>query len=242
MNKKVFSNIALLFLSIIIGILLTSQFKTTIPENSFVLLNSIVGLKNEIEKNKNEIYLLKQSIEKKKQELSKLKEADDESEISEIILKEIEKMKIISGYEDVWGPGIFITVADSTETDFSEYSQEYYDIVHDIYLTNIVNELKIEGAEAISINGQRILPSSEINCGGPVIRINKRSITNPFIIKAIGDPKKLYNAISGPNGYGTFLKEYYHLNIKTQISDYIYISGHDKDIKLKYIRKSEEGD
>jgi len=242
MNKNLYSKILVLGLSILLGTLLSFQFKNDLDESSFVSLNSIVDIKNEISKAKNEIDLLNKSIIKKKDELNKLEVAHNKGDISNVLIDEIENIMTLTGFKDVWGQGVYITVDDSEETNFSEYSQEYYDIVHDIYLTNLVNELKKAGAEAININGQRLLVTSEINCAGPVIRINKRAITNPFIIKAIGDPKKLYNAISGTNGYGTYLKDYFNLNIRTQISDYIYISKYDKEINFDFVVKSKEGE
>ena len=47
------------------------------------------------------------------------------------------------------------------------------------------------GAEAISINGQRIVARTEIRCVGPVITVNGTRIAPPIKIQAIDDPNVL---------------------------------------------------
>ena len=67
-----------------------------------------------------------------------------------------------------------------------------YFIVHDSDMLHVINELRGAGAEAISINGTRILSTSRISCGGPTIKIGKfERIAPPFIIHAIVNPDDL---------------------------------------------------
>ena len=54
-----------------------------------------------------------------------------------------------------------------------------------------VNELRAAGAEAISINGQRIVANTAIRCVGPVTLINTSKVSPPFIIAAIGSQSDL---------------------------------------------------
>lgn len=79
-------------------------------------------------------------------------------------------------------------------------------IVHDADLRAIVNELKNAGAEAISINGQRLVSTTAITCIGNVIKVNDERITSPFTIKAIGLSESLAG-INRPGGYIEKLKE-----------------------------------
>lgn len=65
-------------------------------------------------------------------------------------------------------------------------------LVHDQYLREIVDDLRIAGAEAISVNGTRIITGiTEIICNGPTVRINGIQQAQPYIIRAIGDRYKL---------------------------------------------------
>ncbi len=74
-------------------------------------------------------------------------------------------------------------------------------VVHDGDLLEVVNALKNAGAEAISINNQRITNSSSITCIGNVIKINGEKVSVPYVINAIGLPEKLYGSITMPGGY-----------------------------------------
>lgn len=58
----------------------------------------------------------------------------------------------------------------------------------------VINELKIAGAEAISVNGKRIHETSYIRCTGPVITVDGETFPAPFVIEAIGNPETLADA------------------------------------------------
>ncbi len=64
-------------------------------------------------------------------------------------------------------------------------------IVHDYDLQLVVNELTASGAEAIAINGQRVISRTAIRCVGPTIMVNNVPIVPPFEILAVGDPGTL---------------------------------------------------
>ena len=64
-------------------------------------------------------------------------------------------------------------------------------IIHDYDIRTILNELKTAGAQAIAINGERVVPMSEQICVGPTIIINDNRYPVPYIIEAIGEPDGL---------------------------------------------------
>jgi uncharacterized protein YlxW (UPF0749 family) len=96
-----------------------------------------------------------------------------------------------AGLTNVRGDGIVITMQDAQTA--GDIIEDY--IIHDADITGILNELRGNGAEAISINGERILGTSKLVCAGPTIFLNKSRYPPPYVIKAIGDPDILYNAI-----------------------------------------------
>ena len=109
------------------------------------------------------------------------------------------------GLTEVTGPGVIITIADS-EIDSTSVLNTSDLLIHDIDLLKVVNELKNAGAEAISINNQRIILTTPIICGGNIININGERIGSPFEIKAIGSPEALAN-LSRPGGWLSKLEE-----------------------------------
>ena len=70
----------------------------------------------------------------------------------------------------------------------------------------VVNELKAAGAEAISVNDQRIISTSAIRCVGPVIQVNYQKVATPIVIKAIGNAQYLESAMNIKNGIVDLLK------------------------------------
>lgn len=138
------------------------------------------------------------------------KVAESDSSLSEKEQRVNENNKLL-GYTDIKGNGIVIVLADNKgilnesstiATDVSEYVLHYIDLIQ------VVNALKNAGAEAISINGQRIVSTTAIVCIGNVISINGEKVANPFEIKAIGDQEKLYGGITMLGGYVGILQNY----------------------------------
>lgn len=122
----------------------------------------------------------------------------------------------ILGLSEVTGNGIIITVNDSISLNI--FDDPNSSVVHDTDLMNIVNVLKNSGAEAISINGQRIVTTSAIECDGNVIMINGEKIAAPFVIKAIGFPESLIS-VNMIGGYVYNLKNERNLEVKIETSD-----------------------
>lgn len=96
----------------------------------------------------------------------------------------------------VSGPGLLVTLANagSDADDDPVGSGAEADIrgrVRDGDLQQVVNALWAAGAEAISINGQRLGPTSAIRFAGEAVLVDFRPVTNPYEVSAIGDPERL---------------------------------------------------
>ncbi len=112
---------------------------------------------------------------------------------------QIQTLGLLSGTTDVHGEGIIITLYDGTGSN---------ELVHDSDVLTVVNELRVAGAEAISVNNQRIITTSPIRCVGSVIQINYQKVAAPFEIKAIGNAQYLESALLIKNGVVDVLKGY----------------------------------
>ena len=135
-------------------------------------------------------------LEKAEEELEKNRELVSKNDGNSLGLeKQLQRNHILMGTTEVTGPGVIMNLEDSI------------DLVHDLDIITIVNELKNAGAEAISVNDQRIVSTTAITCDGNVILINGQKIGSPFTILAIGYPEKLMGALSRPGGYIELLNE-----------------------------------
>lgn len=113
----------------------------------------------------------------------------------------------LAGLKSMKGEGLVINIEDSKRQPTADVRAEDL-IIHNTDLESVVNELKIAGAEAISINGNRVLANTSIRCVGPVILINDQKIASPFVIKVIGNAQYLESALSIKGGIADYLRKY----------------------------------
>lgn len=147
-------------------------------------------------------------------------------EASELLQKELEQQNNLLGKNNVKGTGVVITL---TDTRAQKISSE------DLRL--LLNELKTAGAEAISINGQRIIYSSYIvDIGGTYISVNGERIVSPYEVKAIGNPTYLESGLSKKQyGYiDTKLEEGKDIILERQ--DEILIDAYTGDLNMEYVQ------
>ena len=98
-----------------------------------------------------------------------------------------------------------------------------------------MNELRDAGAEAISINNERITNISDVvDISDRYIMVNGNRIASPYIIKAIGDKTYLKSALTIRNGYYD-IKQKAEYTIDIQEKANIKINKYSKEVTLKYI-------
>ena len=135
------------------------------------------------------------------------------------------------GKTDVRGEGIYITLEEGEEFESKIKADE---------LMIIVNYLKDAGAEAIEINGERIVSSTfivDIGTNSSYIKINGKRVSSLYEISAIGDADYLKSSLVGKGGYAQKLT-----NLGQQISietaRRVTISKYDgDDLSTKYIKE-----
>lgn len=163
------------------------------------------------------------------------KESDEKT--SELLQKELEQLNTALGKTDVEGEGIVIGITDKGGTQLSE--DEVVRAIDEEDLLIIVNELFAAGAEAISINDQRIVVTSDIfklgDGDNAFLKVNGNRILSPYIIKAIGNQTYLESAILGKGGHVDALKELGH-EISIDKAKKVKIDKYPNDISTKYIK------
>ncbi len=153
----------------------------------------------------------KRAVEQLEEEIRQLRQRTTDLENAlasgtkqtELLNASLQEAKMLAGLVEVEGPGIELVLRDSTRKPTPGSVESVLPdlfIIHDYDLLRVVNELRQSGAEAVSINGQRIVASTGIRCVGPVIYINDVKMASPFTILAIGDPQTLEGALLTPGG------------------------------------------
>ena len=136
------------------------------------------------------------------------------------------------GLTALQGEGIIIRLEDGDEGPNTTLRDS---VVHDSDLKAIVNDLCTAGAEAISINGQRVVSTTAITCIGNVIKINDEKIGNPFEIRAIGSKARLDGAVS-MNGRTLNQMKKDGIKVEVKRSDSVVVSRFDGIFTRDYIR------
>ncbi|WP_024834750.1 DUF881 domain-containing protein [Ruminiclostridium josui] len=195
---KVKDNFIILFIIFaILGMLVTVQIRSTVSmQKQSALTLDYNRLKSQLDTRVKEGEQYKAQIAELEQKKEDFLKASPGTNSSNSLKSELDYLKFISGLTDVTGDGIVITLNDAENPD--PESQMNY-IIHDYEIYGIINDLRVAGAQAIAINDERLIATSEQICTGPTIKINKNRYAVPFEIKAIGDPGKLYSAIKNSN-------------------------------------------
>ena len=98
-------------------------------------------------------------------------------------------LALATGSSAVSGPGITVTLTDRATPGKRSGA------VRDQDLAMVVNAMWGAGAEAVSINGQRIGPTTFVRTAGSVILVNITPVSSPYVVSAIGDSNALSVAL-----------------------------------------------
>lgn len=142
-----------------------------------------------------------EKLEEKEIELERIRtlaaSSNTEDQSKENELKENNKLL---GLTEVKGQGVIIKLDDNRNINQDELLGDISSyLVHEEDLLQIVNELFNAGADAVSINNQRIVSTTSILCDGNILRVNGEITGVPITIKAIGD--WIYYNLNRPQGY-----------------------------------------
>ena len=205
-------NIFIAILSFIAATFIVSGVDASIDENTIYVIKNLDHYEKNVEDMRNIVENLKEEVNIEKKSIDRYENISYLDDIISINA-EIEELKFYNGFTDVRGPGIYLRVSDSTSEDESLDIMER--IIHDVDITVLLNDLKAAGAEAIDVNGKRIINISEVVCAGPILRINGEAVPAPFIIRAIGDMESLYASITEEGTYAYNLKNNYGMEVES---------------------------
>jgi uncharacterized protein YlxW (UPF0749 family) len=154
----------------------------------------------------------------------------------DVFKKDLERAKLLAGMNDVVGSGVIVTLIDAKAGGNTNGNNDLtYSVIHDTDIALVVNELRASGAEALSINGNRLLATSEIRCAGPVFSINNIKTSAPFVIEAIGNPDTMERSLKMTGGVVDYL-EPFGIGIKIEKKSSIVVPKFNGVLDFKYAR------
>lgn len=228
MQIKSLKNNLILFFSFFLTMVIVAQIRIIEDQYLYTSLKSIKVMEDDLSIETEELTHLHQLKEEKQKELDAFLNIKKPEKSSELLNEILLRRKMQAGYQKLQGKGVIIELMDSEE-EAGDGENPNNLLIHDQDILILLNDLKVAGAEALSVNGQRIVARSEIKCSGATITINGTTYGQPFIIKAIGDPKQLEAAVLSPDSYDDILQQLYHIRLKTEIKDFVEIGAFEKE-------------
>ena len=166
-----------------------------------------------------------EETEAKIEEYRQTKQSNEETE--KLVDTELEQVNMTLGKTDVEGEGIEVILRETENEEIGKIN------ANDLLV--IVNSLKLAGAEAISINDERIINMSDIvTINDTFIKVNGQRILAPYVIKAIGNQTYLESALLGNGGYIDELKKIGH-DVSIEKVNKVKIAKYNDEIKMKYM-------
>ncbi len=233
---KLKNQIIIAILGIILGIIISFQYK--VYKESLSVSGSIYKKQSDITTALVKVTEEKKLLSSELETLSlRLTEIENAAAKDNAIIKNLNDLvrqyEIIAGLTNVSGEGVIITIDNPPESSEKSILSYLSDIL------KLINDLNAAGAEAISINEQRVIASTEIRNVGNNINVNNIPQSLPLVIKAIGEKNVLEGAINYRYGQITFLREEgFLIDLKTV--DEILIPRYIGKLKFKYAKSIKE--
>ena len=171
-----------------------------------------------------------------------VKAGEDESarrsSAAQQVKAQLDDEKAIAGLTPLHGPGVTILLHDGSDpNDPNDRSLGW--TVHYQDMQDIVNLLWASGAEAVAVNGQRIVPTTAFHYAGVNILVNSGSrLSAPYTVTAVGDPSSLANGVSDPDQLAELKSRsrIYGLGLSWVRSTRLSLPAYDATFLVKYVQ------
>jgi uncharacterized protein YlxW (UPF0749 family) len=223
--------------TLLLGILITAQLRSkpaTVPVDEGyagrVGATTIERLEAEQTSLKQQISDLRKQIAAQQQQSAQTKASFADISAS------LEREQRLAGLTPLSGPGLTITLDDSTIKNIPPGEEANYYLVHEFFLRDVLNILWAGGAEAVSLNGERIVPSTSVYCVGTTILVNSTRLSPPYVFLAIGDAAKLQAALNDPAALLLLRQrvQNYGLQFSVEPQAKVSVPAFDGTLKIKY--------
>lgn len=227
--------LAIALVATVLGMMLAFQFRVQqriskdIPyQRAEVLATTLSQVQKERDKLRDELDTLRSQVAKGSGDPGLTKPLEDQ----------LKATRLVAGLVDVKGPGVIVTLDDSKRPRQQNEDPNVF-LLHDDDLLKVVNELRAAGAEAISVNGQRLIGTSEIRCAGPTVSINNTQTAPPVEIRAIGDPQTLESALKLRGGVIESLS-FWGIQVQIKKQDSVLVPAYKGSLKFTFAQPTEK--
>jgi len=230
---------------ILVGVLVTVQFRTLVPLGSSYPLDQLQAQKELIKAYADDEAFLKSRIVSIREQID-TKIAENNSITQTANLEKLNQLKEAIGLTALSGPGYTIELDDSAVIDRDNITGDEQGVVYAADLRDVVNLIRAQGAKGISINNERIIVTSSISSVGNTILVNNSHLVPPFSISAVGNyggiSFRLQNDVNALHDLKQRVTEN-GIKLSIQENDHVILPIYNGQFRLKFIQsKTQESD
>jgi uncharacterized protein YlxW (UPF0749 family) len=144
----------------------------------------------------NKYDVLRQRVGDLRAEVERLSDSVN-GKVVERFNRRIERLEEPAGLTAKTGQGVSVTLSDAPEEVINSTSQDLnLLVVHQQDIQAVVNAMWKGGAEAVTVQGQRVITTTGIKCEGNAVQLHGVPYPQPYVIEAVGEQSQLLQAIT----------------------------------------------
>jgi uncharacterized protein YlxW (UPF0749 family) len=222
---------AIAFVMMVLGLLLSTQFRVQQQATSDAGRLRADELARELSIKEEELEAASERVAELERQVAELQRSL--SSVSPAPAEDSTDLRILAGNLEVTGPGVIVLLSEKPE------ALEAKNRVSDEDIWRVLNELFVAGAEAASVNGQRVTSITGIRNVGGRILVNQTMIASPVEIQAVGDPVVLDASLKLRGGVIELLDRW-GINVTISKSDSLIIPATRTTPVLHYAKPVEK--
>jgi len=223
--RSIGAQITLTVVCLLLGIVLVMQFRTQGIIVKSILVDSSTEqatiLNGLVESNAS----LRKEIDTLQQQLAQYRGGSDEGNLQTLV-NDLNRIKMVNGLIEVSGPGIELELGGPLAPE---------------ELQDVINELRNAGAEAIVLNGQRVVVNSVVTLDRSGAVLGGAALIPPYRFIAIGDPDTLATAVGRKGGLiPAMLANHPGLQMDLQKRDNLVAPTYDRKMEFRYAKPAQQ--
>jgi uncharacterized protein YlxW (UPF0749 family) len=168
---------------------------------------------------------LREEVETLQAQLVELRDTEGGGAILQSLVDEVNRLRITNGLVEVSGPGVEVVIAGPIT-------------VPD--LQDLINELRNAGAEALALNGHRIVAWSTISTDGERVTVDGQPVQAPYRLQVICTPHTMEAALERPGGLISLLYQAHDgMSIAVDQQDKLTLPVYDQPLNFAYAKAAQ---
>ncbi len=209
--------------------------------------SSVTDLDTVVRQERERTDALQQRVAALTREVDTLGEDVDDAGVNEL-QSQVESLRGPAGFEKVHGPALTVVLSDAPEDEIDravnkdDVTADQL-VVHQQDIQAVVNALWVGGAEAMTLQKQRVISTTGIKCVGNTVVLHGVPYAPPYEITAIGDLDSLLTSLESNDyidGYKTYA-EAYNLGYELRTDEDLTLPAYEGSNELRYAEVGTSG-